>query len=398
MNENKRKVSRYSYILMLGHIATDINQGALPALLPFLIKAHGLGYASAAGLVFASSLVSSIVQPLFGHIGDKFENPKLMCLGVILASAGIGMIGFFDSYVVMFLLAMVTGVGVALFHPEASKHAVYVSGENKGESMGTFAVGGNIGFTFGPIVCSVLLLTFGLKGTAGFIVLGIVMTAILLVQIPHIHAAGENNRAQRSSPEFHQKDDWPAFVKVSLAMFCRAIVGTCMGTFVTLFFIDVLGQTVAAGNAMLSAFAVAGAVATYFGGKLSDVVGFKRMVIICSIAVVPFLFILVFTKNPVMAVIVGIMISLTLSGCHSTLIVMGQSFLPNRLGLASGVLYGLTASIGGMAAPVIGLVADNRWIPAGMFVIACVSVVALIFALMIPDIREGEPRLKDGLS
>jgi FSR family fosmidomycin resistance protein-like MFS transporter len=171
-----------------------------------------------------------------------------------------------------------------------------------------------------------------------------------------------------------------------------------MGTFVTLFFIDVLGQTVAAGNAMLSAFAVAGAIATYFGGKLSDVVGFKRIVMICSVAVVPFLFLIVFTRNPVMAVIVGIMISLTLSGCHSTLIVMGQSFLPNRLGLASGVLYGLTASIGGMAAPAIGLVADNHGIPAGMFIIACVSVVALIFALMIPNMREEKPRLKDGLS
>jgi FSR family fosmidomycin resistance protein-like MFS transporter len=397
MKENKIKVSRYSYILMLGHIATDINQGALPALLPFLIKAHGLSYASAAGLVFASSLVSSIVQPLFGHIGDKFENPRLMCLGVILASAGIGMMGFFDDYIILFLLAMVTGVGVALFHPEASKHAVYVSGENKGESMGTFAVGGNIGFTFGPIACSVLLLTFGLKGTFGFIVIGIAMTVILLLQIPHIQAAGEDNRIQRSSPEFRQKDDWPAFVKVSLAMFCRAIIGTCMGTFVTLFFIDVLKQTVAAGNAMLSAFAVAGAIATYFGGKLSDVVGFKRIVVICSIAVVPFLFLIVFTRNPVMAVIVGIMISLTLSGCHSTLIVMGQSFLPNRLGLASGVLYGLTASIGGMAAPLIGLVADNHGIPAGMFIIACVSVVALLFALMIPNMSEEDPRLKDGI-
>ncbi|MDR1292373.1 MAG: MFS transporter [Clostridiales Family XIII bacterium] len=387
---------------MLGHIATDLNQGALPALLPFLIKAHGMGYASAAGLIFASSLVSSVVQPLFGHLGDKFEHPKLMCLGVILASAGIGLMGFFDDYAVMFVLAMITGIGVALFHPEASKHAVYVSGENKGESMGTFAVGGNIGFTVGPIACSVLLLTFGLKGTLGFIVIGIAMTAILLFQIPHIQAAGEGNRIRRSSPEFYQKDDWPSFVKVTLAMFCRAIVGTCMSTFVTLFFIDVLMQSVAVGNTMLSVFAVAGAIATYFGGKLSDVVGFKRMVMICSVAVVPFLFLIVFTTNPVVAAIVGVMICLTLNGCHTTLIVMGQSFLPHRLGLASGVMYGLTVSVGGMAAPLIGLVADDRGIPAGMFIIACVSVVALVFALIIPDIRgiprEGEPRINDGPS
>jgi FSR family fosmidomycin resistance protein-like MFS transporter len=297
------------------------------------------------------------------------------------------MMGFSDNYAVLFFLAMVTGIGVALFHPEASKHAVYVSGENKGESMGTFAVGGNIGFTIGPIVCSVLLLTFDLKGTLGFIVLGIAMTTILLVQIPHIQAAGDENRIQRSSPEFERKDDWPSFVKVSLAMFCRAIIGTCLNTFITLFFIDVLKQSVAAGNAMLSVFAVSGAIATYFGGKLSDVVGFKRMVVICSIAVVPFLFLIVFTRNPIMAVILGIVIGLSLSGCHSTLIVMGQSFLPNRLGLASGVLYGLTVSVGGIAAPGIGMIADNSGIPSALLVLSFIGALALLFAIFIPRLQ-----------
>jgi FSR family fosmidomycin resistance protein-like MFS transporter len=117
---------------------------------------------------------------------------------------------------------------------------------------------------------------------------------------------------------------------------------------------------------------------------------------ICSIAVVPFLFLIVFTRNPVMAAVIGIMISLSLGGCHSTLIVMGQSFLPNRLGLASGVLYGLTVSIGGMAAPVIGRVADNYGIPTGLFIIACVGVAALVFAALVPSIGKDGTRLKGG--
>jgi FSR family fosmidomycin resistance protein-like MFS transporter len=396
MEKKKIKVNPYAYVLMLGHIATDINQGALPALLPFFREAYGFSYASAAGLVFACSLVSSVVQPLFGHMGDKFEKPKLMCLGVILASAGVGFMGFFSSYTALFLLAMVTGIGVALFHPEASKHAVYVSGENKGEGMGTFAVGGNIGFTVGPIICSVLLLSFGLKGTIGFLAIGIAMTIMLLMQVPHIQAAGRQHRERREAPEFHQKDDWPSFAKVSASMFCRAIISTCMNTFITLFFVDVLMQSVATGNTVLSAFAIVGAFSTYFGGRISDVIGFKRIVMICSIAVVPFLFLFVFTRNPVTAVIIGLMISLTLAGCHSTLIVMGQSFLPNRLGLASGVLYGLTVSIGGMAAPVIGRVADNYGIPTGLFIIACVGVVALIFAALVPGRGEDGTRLKGG--
>jgi FSR family fosmidomycin resistance protein-like MFS transporter len=331
--------------------------------------------------------VSSIVQPLFGYLGDKVENPRLMCLGVLLASGGISLMGFLDNYWALFFSAMATGVGVALFHPEASKLAAYVSGEKKGEGMSIFAVGGNIGFAVGPIVCSALMLGLGMRGTAAFVCQGAVIAAILLMQVKTIHAAAMAQKtaaAERAGGD--QKDNWPAFVFVSLSMFCRAIVSTCLNTFIPLFWIYVLAQSVAAGNARLTLFAAAGAVATLLGGRLADRIGFRRIIMVCSVATVPLLFLFTFNRSPAVATALLALIGIVMSGCYSTLVVTGQGFLPNRLGFASGILYGLTVSVGGIAAPGVGMIADNFGIPAALLVLSVVGVFMFVFSALIPKL------------
>jgi FSR family fosmidomycin resistance protein-like MFS transporter len=374
-------------MLLMGHISTDINQGALPALLPFLIAEYGLSYASAAGLVFASNLVSSVVQPIFGHLGDRIEKPQLMCVGVLVAGCGISLMGFLDNYWALFFSAMVSGVGVALFHPEASKLAAYVSGEKKGEGMSIFAVGGNVGFAVGPIVCSAIMLNIGMHGTILFLCQGAAVAAFLFSRLRVIHEAAMNQKTvAQEAVGSGQRDNWPAFAFVSFSMFCRAIVNTCLNTFIPLFWVYVLAQSVAAGNARLTVFATAGAIATLLGGRLADRIGFKRIIMICSISCVPLLFLLTFSRSPFIATALVALVGITMSGCHSTLVVTGQSFLPNRIGLASGVLYGLTVSVGGIAAPGVGLIADNYGIPSALLLLSFVGVAALVFSALIPKL------------
>jgi FSR family fosmidomycin resistance protein-like MFS transporter len=321
------------------------------------------------------------------------EKPQLMCLGVLLASGGISLMGFFSNYWALFFSSMATGVGVAIFHPEASKLAAYVSGERKGEGMSIFAVGGNIGFAVGPIVCSALMLGIGMHGTAVFVCQGAVVALILLTQVKKIHSAAMKQKTVSDAQAGGgRKDDWPAFTLVSLSMFCRAIVNTCLNTFIPLFWVYVLVQSVAAGNARLTVFAAAGAVATLLGGRLADRIGFKRVIMICSVTVTPMLFLFTINRSPLAATVIVVLIGLSLSGCHSTLVVTGQSFLPNRLGLASGVLYGLTVSVGGIAAPGIGMIADNFGIPSALLVLSFIGALALIFAALIPKMPD------DGIS
>ncbi len=386
MNKN------YRYLLMLGHLFTDINQGALPAILPFLIASRGLGYASAATLILASSLVSSVVQPLFGYLGDKFSYPWIMSVGVALAGTGLAMVGFCESYWSICLAAAVSGLGVALFHPEGGKIANYVSGEKKGAGISVFAVGGNLGFALGPIIASVALSLWGLKGTVIFLVPTYAMAGFILLVLPKLRAiTADTGIAKTAERADATPDDWGAFTRVTTVVICRSIVAYGLTTFIPLYFIGVFLQTKAEANINLTVFSMAGAAATLLGGQLADRFGFRRMIRVSFCALALCLFIFIQCRSSVAASVMVIFIALALSGPYSSMIAMGQSFLPNHIGFASGISLGLAVSVGGVFAPVIGKIGDTYGIMAAMYTVVGIAFLALSLTLLLPG-HEKQPK------
>ncbi len=166
MNKNKL----YKYVLSLGHACADINQGALSAILPFIIASYHYDYSTAAILVTVSNLFESVVQPIFGGIADKKNKPWIMALGVLLACGGIALTGFISNFYGLCLAVIISGIGVAMFHPQAAQ-LVSLSSEKNGQGKGIsiFSFGGKLGNTFGPILTSASILTFGIKGTIIFL-------------------------------------------------------------------------------------------------------------------------------------------------------------------------------------------------------------------------------------
>lgn len=370
---------------MLGHLCTDINQGALPAILPFLIASRNLGYASAATLILSASLVSSVVQPLFGYLGDKFSYPWIMSVGVALAGTGIAMIGFCQSYWSICLAAALSGLGVALFHPEGGKIANFVSGEKKGAGISIFAVGGNLGFALGPIMASVALTFWGLKGTVIFLIPTYAMAGFILLALPKLRPMTVDSvTTQASKPIDTKPDDWGAFTRVTSVVICRSIVSYGLTTFIPLYFIGVFMQTEADANMNLTIFSMAGAVATLLGGRIADRLGFRRMIYSAFWVLAPCLFILIQCRNSIAAAIVVILIAVALSGPYSSMIALGQSFLPNHIGFASGISLGLAVSVGGIFAPIIGRIGDTYGIMSAMYTITGIAFFALLLTLLLP--------------
>src|SRR5919199_606051 len=151
-------------VLSAGHLFTDVNQGAVAALVPFLVAERGLSLAAAGTLVLAATLSSSIVQPLFGHFSDRKPLPALMPLGVILGGLGISLVGVAPNYPLILVCVILSGLGVAAFHPESARFANYVSGTGRARGMSFFSVGGNAGFALGPVISTPLIVIFGLPG------------------------------------------------------------------------------------------------------------------------------------------------------------------------------------------------------------------------------------------
>jgi FSR family fosmidomycin resistance protein-like MFS transporter len=376
------KINKYSYLTMFGHICTDINQGALPALLPFFVLHYDFSYTMAAGLVFAANFVSAIVQPLFGYLSDRISCPWLMSLGIFLAGGGVAIIGFLDSYWLLFMAAMISGIGVALFHPEGGRIANLVAGENKGVGMSIFAVGGNIGFAVGPIITTIALMTMGMKGTIVLLIPATIVAGIILTQNRKLKSFTSKTIEKNVSQ--HDVDRWGAFSLVLVLLSLRSIIYCALTTFIPLFCVVVLLQTKFYGSAILVVFAVVGAIATLLGGGFADRFGFMKIIIIASIILCPSLLIFSLSESVLLVIVLVSLLAIGINLGYSTMVALGQRFLPTRLGFASGMSYGVAVCIGGLFAPGIGFIGDKYGLPFAMIIVTIVSFLSLLltFALL----------------
>src|SRR5881396_3399571 len=265
--------------LSAGHCATDFANGALPALLPFLKDRFDLSYTLAAALMLGSAASSSLVQPLFGAWSDRRGALWLLPSGVAVAGLGIALAAAAPSYWLVLLLVVVSGLGVAAYHPEGSKFAAYASGRRRASGMSLFSVGGNIGYGLGAVVTTPLVLWLGLKGGLFIALPCLVVAAGLVALRPYLGAFAPEQR--RTGGEGGR--DRPGAMALLLGVVAfRSLAWFGLITFVPLWEVS-LGHSKAHGNHLLSLMLLAGGVGTLALGPLADRLG-RRPVLLGSVA------------------------------------------------------------------------------------------------------------------
>jgi MFS transporter, FSR family, fosmidomycin resistance protein len=377
-------------VLAAGHACADMAQGAVPALLPFLIDQRGLSYGAAGVLVLVTSVGSSAIQPLFGLGSDRLALPWLMPLGVLLAGLGVALVGVASSYPATAAAVAVSGLGVAAFHPEGARFANQVSGVRRGAGMSFFSLGGNAGFALGPILVTPLVLVLGLHGTLLLAVLPAIVATVMAFELGRLRevAAAKSAHVARSVAEDDRDpDDWPAFLRLGGVVALRSCVYFGLQAFIPLWFIHHLDTGEGAGNAALTAMLVAGAVGTYSGGRVVDRLGRRRLVVGSTAVTVPLLVLLVLAPSPVTAGILTALVGFVIIMTFSITVVMSQEYLPSRLGLASGVSLGLAIGVGGIAAALMGLIADASGLRTVMWLIVVLAVPMVVLARTLPVTR-----------
>jgi MFS transporter, FSR family, fosmidomycin resistance protein len=381
-------------VLSAGHLFTDVSQGSIPALLPFLITRQHLNYASASALILAATISSSIIQPLFGHISDRRSLPWLMPIGPALAGLGVALIGIAPNYGLTFAAVVLSGIGVASFHPEGSRFANYVSGARRSSGMSLFSVGGNIGFALGPALVTPLVLVFGLHGTLFMIIPSWLMALVLVHEVPRLktfRADLVEGRVQRSN----EPDHWGPFAILGAVIALRSFVYFGFVTFVPLYFAHDLHTSKGVGSAALSVMLAGGAIGTLAGGPLADRFG-RRNVLRGSMLILPFLIVGFLASGPALAMVFGGLAGAATIATFAVTIVMGQEYLPGRIGVASGVTIGLSIGLGGVGAPLLGLVADAHGLRSVFELLTVFPLMALGLAQLlprqVPTLREVVPR------
>ena len=393
MKLNKKALA----ILSAGHLVTDVNQGALSALLPFFKEALNLSYTMSGVIVLSSNLTSSIIQPAFGHLSDRRPIGWFLPLAPFIACLGLSVTGFVSHYSLLLLCVILTGVGIAIFHPEGFKTAYYFTGDKKVTGMSIFAVGGNLGIALGPMVAITLVTFFGLKGTMGLIVPGIFIAVILLLNMSMLSSTVESahKEATKQLRRPLTKDQKMSFSLLISVATLRAWTHFGMATYIPFYYINYLkGNPLYAGK-LVSTFLLAGALGTLLGAPIADRWGHKKFLLITLALSSPLLLLFYYSSGFMTFVFLGIS-GMVMISTFALTTVMGQTLLPQHLGMASGMMVGFTMSAGGLGVTLLGMIADTWGVPMAMKSIFALPCIAFFLSLLIKyPLEESSLRLEE---
>jgi FSR family fosmidomycin resistance protein-like MFS transporter len=367
--------------LSSGHLATDLAQGSLPALLPYLVDKFDLTYTLAAALVLAATISSSLIQPAFGLWSDTRGALWLLPAGVAVAGVGMAATSLAPAYWVALVCVLVAGVGVAAYHPEGSKFASYVSGSKRASGMSFFSVGGNVGFALGPLLAAAFISAFGLHGAVLLAVPGLVVAAALITVRGYL-AEFAPSRAEHAASGQVQAAERRGLVLLLVVVGLRSVAHMGLFTFIPLWEKS-QGHSATYGTVILGGFLIAGAVGTLCGGPLADRFG-RRPVLRWSFVVATPLILVYVLVGGAIGIAAVILAGAAVIGTFGVSLVMSQEYLPARVGMASGLSIGLAIGLGGVAALTLGAVADAIDLEAALLCTALGPALALFVSMFLP--------------
>lgn len=364
-----------------GHLATDFASGSVPALLPFLTVKFGLSYTLTAVLMLAVLLSSSLLQPLFGLWSDRRGALWLLPAGLVLAGLGIGFAGLAPSYGLLLALVFVSGVGIAAFHPEGAKFAIFASGRKRASGMSLFNIGGNTGYALGPIIVTPLVLWLGL-GVGAFVaaVPVIVLSLGVWRAVPYLASLRPTKGV--GTTQAVGQDDVRAMVILGGVIGFRSVAWFALLTFVPLWLVS-LGNSAAYGNRLLSLMLLAGATGTLLLGPIADRRGLRRTLLVAQVLLTPMILVFVFIGG-IAGTVALMVVGICVVGTFGTTMVLSQMYLPRHVGLASGLAIGLAMGLGGIAAVGLGAIADAVDLETALVCSAFAPLFGVVLCLFLP--------------
>jgi len=386
------------FLLSLGHLVTDMTGGAIPVLLPVIKSEFSLSYTAIGVIILVSNLISSVIQPFFGIWSDRKVILWLLPAGCLLAGVGLALVGFAPGYLLILLAVAVNGIGAAAYHPEASKQSFLISGEKKATALSIYSVGGNIGHGLGPVMAALLLELGGRRGVGIFLIISVITALLLNKSLPAIKQLADKNshveKDSRAKPSVSRREKGVilALFLVVMVVILRSLVHLGMTNFIPLYVEEYLNGSKHFGALLLTVFLLSGAVGTIFGGLAADRIGRKRVMVLSFALVTPLLW-LFLISNGFWAVVFAALSGFVLISTFSVTVVYAQELIPNRVGLASGLILGFAFGVGALGGLAFGAAADVWGVPAVLKAISLLPVPAFFLSLWLPQEGRSEKSL-----
>ena len=368
------------------HGINDTMQAVLLSVYPLLRDNYALSFAQIGMITLVFQVTASILQPIFGTFTDKYPLPYVLPVAPICTLAGLLLLAMAGSYPAVLLAATMIGIGSSLFHPEASRVARLSSGGRFGFAQSVFQVGGNTGTAIGPLLTAAIVLPRG-QWAIAWIAPFAVLAFMLLSYVGRWYAAWLKDHARKAAARMHERvfsnrQVVGALSVLLILMFSKFIYLTSLQSFYSFYLISHFGVSQAQTQLYLFVMLGAQALGTFLGGPLSDRIGTKSVIWLSILGALPFTLALPYT-NLFWTAVLTIPIGLVISSAFSAMVVYAQELLPGRVGMISGLFFGLAFGMAGLGAAALGLLADATSIDAVFRV--CSYLPALgFFALLLP--------------
>lgn len=374
--------------LSFAHLLNDTMQSLIPAIYPILKDALHLDFRHIGLITLTNQLTASILQPFVGLYTDKRPQPYSLAIGMGFTLIGLVLLSLGGNLAAVLIAVAFVGMGSSIFHPEASRVAHLSSGGRHGFAQALFQVGGNFGSSLGPLLAAIIVVARGQTSIIWFTLLAL-LGIVVLSRVGRWYAGvivyrsktAASRAAVSATPRFSRNRVFLSLGILIVLVFSKYFYLASMGSYFTFFLIGKFGLSVKSAQLHLFLFLFAIAAGTFLGGPVGDRIGRKAVIWASILGVAPFALLLPYA-NLFWCGVLSAIIGLILSSAFSAILVYAQELVPGKVGLMSGLFFGLAFGMGGIGSAVLGALADRHGIPFVFQVCSFLPLIGLLTAFL----------------
>ena len=355
----------FSILIICGisHFLNDMIQSIIPSIYPILKEKFQFSFAQIGLITLVFQMTSSILQPFTGLYADKHPRPYALSVGMCFTLLGLLALAFANHFLLILLAVSVVGLGSSIFHPTASRATQMASGGRKSFAQSIFQVGGNGGSALGPLLAALIILPFGQHAIAWF-ALAALLAALIMVRLGTWYKARiqyvvkHPQKPVGLNTHISRRAKYGALIILILLVFSKYFYTSCITSYFTFFLIDKFGVSVKASQLFLFVFLAAFAIGTVAGGMLGDKFGRKYVIWFSILGTAPFSLAMPYLNLP-LTIVCTFMAGLIIASAFSSIVVYATDLMPDKIGMISGVFFGLMFGLGGLGSAFFGWLADK---------------------------------------
>ena len=381
--------------LTLGHFSVDMLAGAMPIAVGLYLKdALGLTLAQIGLLLGAYQMTSSLTQPLFGYLSDRYGGRWFAVGGLVWLAVLQGLVGFMPTFESALIIAALAGLGSAAFHPQGASGANIAAGEQKSAGVAMFMLGGNGGFAVGPILAALVMGAMGVRGTAVLGLVGLLIAPFLYFLTGRAQKQGSDKKKASWKIELNPMFTTTAVVALIVVMSLRAMSQQSFSSFTPQFFVDIAGFSKAQASLLSSVMLFVLAFGTLTGGMLADRIGGVKVMAISMLVSAP-LMAAMFLLGDWRAFWVAPFLGFASGAAWPPMLVMAQSLFPKNAGVGSGVALGFVFGMGGIGLQITGWLAEPQHLGllTAMLILSVVPLITALLVVLLPNIQANRPAM-----